>query len=50
LLNVLVATTLVLSFAARAVVGQMPTRALYEAVLPENPHDKQVAYVEIAIA
>ena len=30
--------------------GQLPVRALYKAVLPEKPHHKQVASVEIAIA
>jgi hypothetical protein len=34
----------------RVNAGQVSARALYEAVLPDSPNDKQVASIEIAIA
>jgi len=50
LAKVLLTTTLVMLFVARVSAGQVSARVLYEAVLPESPHDKQVASVEIATA
>jgi hypothetical protein len=49
-LQVLSLTTSVMLFAALVSAGERPTRVLYEAGLPDNPHDKQVASVEIAVA
>ncbi|MHC4691490.1 MAG: hypothetical protein ACYS67_02025, partial [Planctomycetota bacterium] len=50
LVKVFITTTIMMSFVAGCNTAQQPTRALYEAVLPANPHDKQVAVVEIATA
>jgi len=49
LLNLLLTITCVILFASGCGAGQQSTRALYEAVLPDSPHDKQVASVEIAL-
>lgn len=48
-MKILVTLSLVISLAAPVYAGQVSARSLYEAVLPEGPHDKQVASVEIAI-
>ena len=48
LVKVLLTITLVMLFVAGCGTAQQPARALYEAVLPASPHDKQVAVVEIA--
>jgi hypothetical protein len=50
LLQTIAMATLVVSFAALASAAEQPVRALYEAVLPKNPHDKQVASVEITVS
>ncbi|MBW8041894.1 MAG: hypothetical protein FVQ85_18100 [Planctomycetes bacterium] len=50
LAKVLVTTALVMLSVVRICAGQKPARALYETILPANPHDKQVASVEIATA
>ncbi|MHC4462747.1 MAG: hypothetical protein ACYS30_15160 [Planctomycetota bacterium] len=50
LVKVFVTTALAVLLVARVNAGQLSARALYEAVLPESPHDKQVASVEIATA
>ena len=50
LAKVLLTMTLVMLFVASCSAAQRPTRALYETILPESPHDKQVVSVEIAMA
>ncbi|MHC4643306.1 MAG: hypothetical protein ACYS32_16805, partial [Planctomycetota bacterium] len=50
LVIVFITATVVTLSIARICAGQMPARALYETILPANPHDKQVAVVEIATA
>jgi hypothetical protein len=48
--NLLVTITFVMLCVAGCSTGQRPVRALYEAVLPDNPNGKQVASVEITIS
>lgn len=50
LVKVLAPTILVILCTAPVNAGQLPARALYEAVLPNSPHSKQVSSVEIVIA
>ena len=50
LVKVLAPTILVILCAAPVNAGQRPSRAIYEAVLPDSPNSQQVASVEIAIA
>ncbi|MGB2806495.1 MAG: hypothetical protein WBC22_02050 [Sedimentisphaerales bacterium] len=50
LVKVLAPTIFVILCAAPVNAGQQPSRAIYEAVLPDRPHNQQVASVEIAIA
>ena len=49
LLNIVATITLIRSFAVPVDAAQ-PIRALYEARLPDNPHHKQVASLEIAVS
>jgi hypothetical protein len=48
--NLLVIITFVMLCVAGCSTGQRPVRALYEAVLPDSPNDKQVVSVEITIS
>ena len=50
LAKVVVTATLVILFVAGCGTTQRPARALYEAILPDSPHGKQVASLEIAIS
>lgn len=49
-LNLLLTIAFVMLSTSGCGSGQRPVCALYEAVLPDNPHDKLVASVEIAMA